>query len=451
MRFRRRFLAAGSLVLTVAAACAPVQTVAPAPGVDPALRPYLLDPTVDCGDPPAGAGDAAAEMQSAYRDLLRSGDAAAALRAANRALERDPALLSAQILRAEALLAGSQAAAAVTALQPAATPSAEAAAASAASDCLPLAVVLGRSLEEVGDLTEAYVIYVAAAPRSTVAAERTRVLSDRAQEIVRTRFSEAQRAGRREAAAWHLSRLERFWPNSEATLMSAMEIARLAGDARTELATVKALQASRPQDPGLALRRGQLELLVGDARKGLGLIEALAASAPEDPDLQIELARAKFAWRLLNSPEQVRGLRDKVVLNRADFAVLLYWMVPQIRTARPGAVQIASDIVDHPSRDEIARVANLGLMSIDETMHRFSPNVPLRRSDALSALLRMLPEGGAAASCGRPRSGGREALCASGVACGLIEDALLCQAGSGLSGGEAIEMLRRALDLLEGA
>jgi hypothetical protein len=48
--------------------------------------------------------------------------------------------------------------------------------------------------------------------------------------------------------------------------------------------------------------------------------------------------------------------------------------VPQIRTARPGAAQIASDIVDHPSRDEIARVANLGLMSIDETLHRFSPN-----------------------------------------------------------------------------
>ena len=229
-----------------------------------------------------------------------------------------------------------------------------------------------------------------------------------------------------------------------------MEMAAVAGDPRGELAAVKALQASRPKDLALSLRRGQLELAVGDARAGLALIERLAAGAPADAELQAELARAKFAWRLLNAPEQVRGLRDKVAIQRADFAVLLYWMVPQIRTARPGAAQIASDIVDHVSREEIARVANLGLMSIDETLHRFSPEAPLRRADAVAALLRLLASGDSAGGCSLPRIGGRESLCKAGADCGLLEDAVLCQAGAGISGAEAIEMLRRALDRLEG-
>lgn len=438
MRFRRRFAAAGYLGLAVAIACSPAKTAAPAPGVDRALQPFLPDPTVDCG---AGLDETSAtEMQRAHRELMRAGDAAAALRVANQLVEQDPSMLAAQTLRAEALLVDSQPRAAAGYLQPFAA---------AIAECWPLAVVLGRSQEDVGELPEAFVAYTAGASRSPAAAERARAISARSLELVRERFSAALAAGRREAAAWHLSRLERFWPNSEAALRSAMEMAEAGGDARGELAAVKALQASRPQDSALALRRGQLELLVGDARTGLALIETLAAASPGDATLQTELARAKFAWRLLNSPEQVRGLRDKVELSRADFAVLLYWMVPQIRTARPGAAQIASDIVDHPSRDEIARVANLGLMSIDETLHRFSPDAALRRSDAVAALLRLVADADRTGECGLARPGGREGLCRAGVTCGLFDDVLLCQAGSGISGSEAIEMLRRALDRLE--
>jgi len=440
MRYRRRLAAAGFLSLAIAVACAPVKTAAPAPGVDPDLRPYLLDPTIDCG---AGLDEAlVAEISAVHRELLRSGDAATALRGANRLLERQPAATQPKVLRAEAFLAGDQEGEAAKLLLPLAL---------SAADCLPLALALGRAQEAVGDPTEAYVAYMAGAARSTLAAERARALSERAQEIVRSRYSDALRAGRLEAAAWHLSRLERFWPNSEAALASSMEMAQKSGDDRAELAAVKGLQAGRPKDTALALRRGQLEILVGDARTGLALIEALAADAPDDSVLQAELGRAKFAWRLLNAPEQVRLLRDKAVLTRADFAVLLYWTVPQIRTARPAAARIASDIVDHPSRDEIARVANLGLLAIDETMHRFSPDAALRRTDAVGALLRLLAVDAPAGTCSLPQSGGREAICGAGAACGLFEDTLLCQAGGGMAGGEAMEMLRRALDRLEGS
>mgnify|MGYP003552756302 CR=1 FL=1 len=440
MRFRCRFAAAGYLGLAVAVACSPVKTAAPSPGVESTLRPFLLDPTVDCA---AGLDEGvSSELQRGYRELMRSGDAADALRVAEEAVARDPALLAAQAFRGEALLVAAKPREAASQLQPLA---------SAATECLPLALALGRAQEEMGELPEAFVAYRAAAGRSATAADRARTISARALEIVRNRFSEALRAGRREAAAWHLSRLERFWPNSAATLESAMEMARAAGDTRAELAAVKALLASRPADSDLALRRGQLELAVGDPGAGLALIEALAAAKPADPALQVELARAKFSWRLLNSPEQVRGLRDKVVLTRSDFAVLLYWTVPQIRTARPGAAQIASDLVDHPSRDEIARVAILGLMTIDETMHRFSPDAGLRRTDAVAALLRLIAGNAPGGGCQASRAANREELCQAGVDCGLMDDRDLCQAGAGVSGSEAIEMLRRALDRLEDA
>lgn len=384
--------------------------------------------------------EASAEIQSAYRELLRTADATVALRVAEQVVEREPNLLAAQALRAEALLVASRPREAADLLSPVAA---------RARECLPLALVLGRSQEEAGELPEAFAAYTEAAERSDTATQRARTISSRAMEVTRNRFGEALRAGRREAAAWNLSRLERFWPDSEAALQSAMELARTTENARVELAAVKALQAFHPQDPALTLRRGQLELLVGNARTGLALVEALAAAAPADRALQAELALAKFSWRLLNAPEQVRGLREKVVLTRAEFAVLLYWTVPQIRTARPGAAQIASDIVDHPSREAIARVANLGLMTIDETMHRFSPDAGLRRSDAVEALLRLLAKSGKAGECGLQRAAGREGVCRAGIACGLFEDPVLCQAGSGLSGSEAIEMLRRALDRLE--
>lgn len=436
MRVRRRVAAAGALGLAVALACAPPRTGVPVPGIESSLRPFLLDPAVDC----PGGGEAATEVEAGYRELLRSADAATALRVANQAIARDSESLAPRVLSAQALLVAAQPREAADLLTPLAA---------AAPACLPLAIALGRAQEGAGDPSEAFATYMAVAERSAIAADAAGKLSGAAQHGTRERFSAAVAAGRREAAIWHLSRLERFWPNSEPTLVSAMEWARANGDKRGELAEVKALQALHPGQADLTLRRGQLELVVGEPRVGLALVESLAAAAPADAALQAELAQAKFAWRLLNAPEQVRGLRDKVVLTRGEFAVLLYWMVPQIRTARPGAAQIASDIVDHPSRDEIARVANLGLMSIDETLHRFSPDAGVRRSDAVAALLRLLADSGKATSCDYSRSGGRDGVCRAGVACGLIEDAVLCQAAAGVSGSEAIEMLRLALDRLE--
>ena len=103
-------------------------------------------------------------------------------------------------------------------------------------ECAPLTLVLARAQEAAGDLPEAFAGYLAVIGVPAEAAQRARAISAGALEMTRIRFSEALAAGRREAAAWHLGRMERFWPNSEAALRSGMDMARAAGDARSELA-----------------------------------------------------------------------------------------------------------------------------------------------------------------------------------------------------------------------
>ena len=138
---------------------------------------------------------------------------------------------------------------------------------------------------------------------------------------------------------------------------------------------------------------------------------------------------------------------------RADFAVLLYWLAPAVRYGRPATAQIATDVLDDPRREEIVRVINLGLMAVDPSVHRFAPDAPLGRDDALAALLRLLSgaAGGPGASCAEgiaasPRLAG-DLLCAAAARCRLIASAADCLPRATLSGGEALELIRRALDL----
>ncbi len=228
------------------------------------------------------------------------------------------------------------------------------------------------------------------------------------------------------------------------------------GDARAELEAVKGLSARQPGDRTLLERRAELEMEVGDPGAGLKIVQGMADRRPGDPELQEKLRVAKFRWRLSLLPADVRALAEKEELCRADLSVLLYWLLPEVRYARATAGRIATDILDHPHREEIAHVVNLGLMDVDANLHRFSPEATVRRGAALRTLGRLLTGFGKPAACAEAAAAAQP--CELAASCGLLQggeaddgDGDRCRAAEALSGPDAIEWIRRSLVLLGGA
>lgn len=320
-------------------------------------------------------------------------------------------------------------------------------------------LLLGRAAELSGDLPLAYAAYRAIAGRSAKAFERTGDLHARALALVGERLQQALRATRDDPAhaqdhlteAEHdLALLKSWGPGEVSTLEGARALAQARGDARAELEAVKGLAARRPKDTALLERRADLELAVGDPGTGLKLTQEMADRNPGDARVAAKLRGAKFRWRLSLLPADVRELADKPELTRGDLPVLLYWLVPEVRYAKATAGRIATDILEHPHREEIAHVANLGLMDVDPNLHRFSPAAPLRRGVALRCLARLLAGFGKQVGCVDAAGGAGAGPCDLAVECGLVASDDACQAGEPLSGPDAVEWIQISLQLLGG-
>ena len=220
-------------------------------------------------------------------------------------------------------------------------------------------------------------------------------------------------------------------------------------DRAAELKAVQELAARQPEDRKLLERRAELELAVGDPSAGLKIVQDLAARNPKDPALARQLESAKFRWRLSQLPRDVQDVAAKPELTKADLALLLYWLVPQVRNSRPTAGRIATDVLDNSHREEIVRVINLDLMQVDNTQHRFFPGSPVRRGPALRVVLRTLARFGAAACAGGNGEGGD--VCEQSIACGLLPADDTCDSNAPLAGTDGVEILRRSLKLLGGS
>jgi hypothetical protein len=298
----------------------------------------------------------------------------------------------------------------------------------------PARLLAARLAELDGRPVEAFELYAGLSAELPLAAARRDAVRAAAAARLVAAVEEAVAARRDDEAARELARLERVAPRAESTLELAARVAAARGDRRGELAAVRALAAAHPETIELSIRRGLLEIEVGDAGVGLELLRRLAEGRPDDAAAAAALARGRFLYRLANAPEPVRGAARRRELTRADFARLLYWLAPGVRTARPAALRIAADSLDHPAREEIVRVANLGLMRVDEALHAFEPDRALARADAFVAFARL--RGSAAAS----RADG----CRFALDAGWIASAPECLPGGPVAGEEAIEWLRQA-------
>jgi tetratricopeptide (TPR) repeat protein len=328
---------------------------------------------------------------------------------------------------------------------------------------LALQLALGRAADAAGDLVGAFGAFQRVAGRSPLAAERAAELRPRAVEVLTRRVGDALARGAVGTAEEALGRLREWLPEATATHLAAVDVARARGDRGAELAALRVLvpRAAAPDEPALdepaleeralSERQAELELEVGDSKAGLDLFEELAARHPEDPHLAERLAYAKFRWRIGQMPPEVAQVASSPQLQRGDMAVLLYWLVPRVRSTRGGTARIASDILDDPRREAIARVLNLGLMDMDATVHRFYPSRPIRREVALRSVLRVLHRFGPAA-CAAPAAEvptpGLDTICAAAFDCGLLRGEEACLPREDVSGAEAVDLVRRALAVM---
>lgn len=383
--------------------------------------------------------DLRARLETAWHGLLEEGDTASATHVAGELLTREPDLEPAKVLAAQVDFAAGENAHVVERLLP-------------VGDALPAytasQLLLGRATERLGDIALSYSAYRAIAAHSSLALKRAGELHPRAMEIVSHRLDEAVRIQKLDEAGKQLHLLQAWGPSETIFLEAARKVAMARNDRAAELKAVQELAARQPEDRKLLERRAELELAVGDPSAGLKIVQDLAARNPKDPALARSLESAKFRWRLSQLPRDVQDVAGKPELTKADFALLLYWLVPQVRNSRPTAGRIATDVLDNPHREEIVRVINLDLMQVDATQHRFFPGSPVRRGPALRVVLRTLARFGAAACAGNADGGD---VCEQSLACGLLAAADECDANDPLSGADGVEILRRSLKLLGGS
>ncbi|MDA8019327.1 MAG: hypothetical protein MPN21_17945 [Thermoanaerobaculia bacterium] len=323
-------------------------------------------------------------------------------------------------------------------------------------DYVPAALLHARALEETGDVVAAYRAYVDLAEIQLVAARQATTLADPALDVLHRRFDDAMSRGHLEESEEILENLALWAPDAARTLESRRRFQVTTSDAEGELDTLRRLLEVDPT-PERQLRTGILELEVGDLRSGLESLETLDPESlvePADRDqLSQALERGRFLRRLDLLPVQVRGIAELGELSRADLASLVYWLFPSVRFAPLENPPIAADILDHPYRQEILKVAGQEVMEVDETLHRFFPNRSATRSETFSALLGLLLDGEPRPACLGDVTEIKDSsawICDRAVRCRLMEDVGGCLPSAALSGKEALVFFQRGLAQLGG-
>ncbi len=439
-------LVLGVALLVGCASSAPDQTGPPP--LSQRARDYLVSPMT--GFSPSVAPDVASSLERGYDQLARFGDRESARDIARTALARDAELLPALVLSAQADFADELYPEVVESLQTLLDQPAEETPYTAGLLVLARAAELSdrpvlalAGYRRIGDL-----------PR---VARRLEIVEPAAlQELGRRLVDELARS-RVDLAEETLVRLQDWAPESPVTFEASRALAVAVDDPLRELEALRHLQPLQPESRPLTERLARLEVDIGRPERGVQLFEQLVTTFPEDQLLEDGLASARFRWRFEMLPEEVGELIGAELLTRGDFATLLYWLVPGVRSGSGGSGRIATDLpLEHPQRQAIVRVLNAELMSIyDATLRRFEPDRTLTRSDALESLLGVPERLRVRAACTetyrlnpRPTV---ESICETAARCGMIESASECRPAAEITGAEAREMIRYALALLEGA
>ena len=131
---------------------------------------------------------------------------------------------------------------------------------------------------------------------------------------------------------------------------------------------------------GLALqtsRFAEAEALYGDLAK-------------DDPSLRQKQAAARLEFQMQNLPVPARKAVAAPRVTRAQFATLLFTLVPEVAAVRvPPGGDVAVDVLDRPERAPLVKTIALGFFTVSRDTHLVGADTPVFRSEMPGHLRRL--------------------------------------------------------------
>lgn len=211
-------------------------------------------------------------------------------------------------------------------------------------------------------------------------------------------------------------------------------------EARRELDPV--INSGDVDKPEVQEALAEIEIGRGRYQEAIVRYERLARRS-NDPRYARRLEEIKEVWNAANMPPQYQRALESESINRADFAVLLYWKVASVRFAQNvGTPPIAIDIGEVPGREELIRALALGVFGVDPVTRRVGPYTPITSATLTRLAARVLAVRGA--PCARGGSA-EQILAACSISDPTLGSATPEAPVSGRATAAVLDQLDRAL------
>lgn len=262
---------------------------------------------------------------------------------------------------------------------------------SASDATLPLLVACGEAAAADGRARDGYRLYRQALGRG---GGNRAGLSARSEQLRRQaadgQIAEARQSvqdGHIEPAREAAAEAVELAPESASARAAAAAVELAAGDRARALALYREAVALEPDNAAIGEEAGSAALENSDEAFAVTVFDRLAK---EDSAYEARAEEARLAFRVANWPEPERQAARAPRLSRAGAAVLVWWMVPEVREAVVTAGVVASDAVSRRDSRAVTRAVALGLLETDRETHRANPDGPLSVGAAARLLARLL-------------------------------------------------------------